>query len=100
MMQKMGENVNRKTIFAKQRDDLLTQATLYLGEKYPEHEKELFRMISEKNNEELANILVTLPEIKSAETLKELVSTIKQLHGRVYGEELKNEKFKRELCCA
>lgn len=96
-IEKIEEHVGRRIIFAEQRDELITQAVLYLGQTYPEHEKELFKMISEKNSEAVVNILTALPEIKSADTLKELVNTLRSLHGNVYSEDLKIEGLKRRI---
>lgn len=87
----------QKVIYAKKRDELITQATLYLGEKYPEHEKELFKMISEKNNAAVVNILAALPEIKSADTLKSLVETITKEHGNVYYQDIQIETLKKKI---
>lgn len=96
-IEKIEESRNNKTIYEGQRDELISQVTLYLGEKYPEHEKELFRLIAEKNSEAVVTLLGAFPEIKSADVLKKLVSDVQKLHGYVYGQDIKIEKLKRQI---
>ena len=96
-IEKIEERKSDKRIYEAQRDDLVEQATLYLGNKYPEHEKEIFKMITEKGNDALVNVLMTLPDLKSAETLKSLVSTIKKLHSDVYSQDIAINKLKRKI---
>ena len=96
-IEKIEENTGKKAIYVQQRDGLVAQATLYLGEKFPEHEKEIFRLIAEKNGEAMVNVLAAMPEIKSAGALKDLVNTIKTLHENVYEQDLRIEKLKRQI---
>lgn len=96
-IEEIGEKKGTKLIYEKQRDELISQATLYLGEKYPEHEKELFKLIAEKNSEAVVNLLGAFPEIKTADMLKTLVGKIEKLHGNVYYQDTEIEKLKRKI---
>lgn len=96
-IEKIEEMKNNKLIYGFQRDDLVSQATLYLGDKYPEHEKELFKLIAEKNSEAVVNLIGAFPEIKSAEVLKDLVTKIECLHEKVYHQDIEIESMKRRI---
>lgn len=96
-IEKITEARNRKTIFERQRDELISHATLYLGEKFPEHERELFKLIAEKNSQAVVNLLSAFPEIKSADMLKDLVKNVQAQHGKVYYEERAIEELKRKI---
>ena len=96
-IEKIKEQEAKKALYVLQRDDLVDQATLYLGKEYPEHEKEIFRLITEKNNDALVNVLMTLPELKSAQTLQQLVKTIGSMQDNVYSQDHLIEKLKRKI---
>lgn len=98
-IEEITERKKKKKIYEKQRDELIQHATLYLGDKFPEHEKELFKLIVEKNSEAVVNLLGVFPEIKSGEVLKDLVKRMQRLHGYVYEEELAIEHLKKDIRC-
>lgn len=58
--------------------------TTYLAEKYPQHEKELFELLSNCVEKESINVIGKFPEIQSSDTLKQLASTVKNLIKDVY----------------
>ena len=95
-IERVTEQRNKKLIYVSQRDELIEQATGYLG-KYPEHEKELFKLISAKNPGATISFLGALPEIKSADVLKTLVLDVQQFHSSVFTQDLRIEELKREI---
>lgn len=93
------ESVNKREIFKRQKVELITEAKFYLGENFMKHEKELFKLISEsgKDSKAVVNFLSKFPEIRSVETLKQLVTNIQGLHRNVYNKELEIEELKKQI---
>jgi len=69
-------------ITIEKRNVLLSEFKLYLADKYPEHEKEIFKLITETNTD--VHVILKYPEIKSSETIMELVQLIEQSNREVY----------------
>jgi hypothetical protein len=67
-------------VYDKIQQGLIIDLKLYLGEKYPDIEKELFTKISESN----VNTILAYPEIKSSDTIKELLSGINKIKHSIY----------------
>lgn len=91
------ERKNRKCIYEAERTEISEQAKLYLGKNYPDHEKELFRMITSKNVDGIVNILPAFPEINTSKVLTSLVNRIHNLYGNVCNEDHRIEELKRQI---
>lgn len=91
------EHINKKRIYEEERDEIVEQAKLYLGEKYPDHEKELFEIMASRDNNSIINILPAFPEIKTSEVLTSLITKIQSLHRNVYSEDHRIEELKRAI---
>lgn len=65
--------------------DLTTKFKMYLATTYPDLEKEIFKDITDPKSE--INIIMSYPEIKSSETLLELVNRIDNLSTIVFAQE-------------
>jgi len=96
-IESIEEYKERKKVFTHRRDELLSQAVLYLGEKYPEHEKEIFKLIYEKNNEAAVTLISSIPELKTADAFKGLVNKLQNYHGEVYDQELSILRYKKNI---
>jgi hypothetical protein len=62
--------------------DLLSEFKIYLADKYPELEKEIFKLITESQSD--VHMILSYPELKSSETLLKLVKQINKLAEEVY----------------
>lgn len=96
-IESVKEHQGKKPIYELQREELITHAVTYLGEKYPEHEKEIFKYITEQNSNAVVNLLGSLPEIKSAGVLRDLVGKIQTLNKNVYAQDLSIEELRKKI---
>ncbi len=92
------EDINRfksnEVVYEKKADDLTETFKLYLGQIYPDLEKSIFKDISPAN----ADIyLVQYPELKSSNTIIELVTQIKRLRSAIYDQEIKINKSQKDI---
>ncbi len=92
------EDINRykanEIVYEKKADDLTETFKLYLGQIYPDLEKSIFKDISPAN----ADIyLVQYPELKSSNTIIELVTQIKKLRSAIYDQEIKINKSQKDI---
>jgi len=82
-------NYNRQLIeiYKRQAEEFIAEFKLYLGEKYPEHEKEIFKLISANKGDRLIDVVMSLPEIHTSETLTKLVAKVCEYRRNVYDTE-------------
>jgi hypothetical protein len=88
--EKLQCSLNNLSKYKLHQANLLTEFKLYLGEKYPELEKELFKNISDNSSE--VNIVLKYPEIQSSKTLLKLTEDINVLVQKVYSLETEIEE--------
>lgn len=69
-------------IYKEKQATLISEFRVYLADKYPDLEKEIFKMIIESKND--INVILNYPEIKSSKTLIELVKQINSQADKVY----------------
>jgi len=84
----------REKIYKKKAEALTGEFKVWLGEKYPDIEKEIFKELIPAKVSILA---VSFPEIKSSETMMDLVSRINKLQGDVYSEKLNIERYRKQI---
>jgi len=96
-IEEIEEYKERKKVFIRRRNDLLSQVVLYLGDKYPAHEKEIFKLISEKNNEAAVTLVTAIPELRTVDAFKELVNKLQEYNGRIYDQDLAILRCKRRI---
>lgn len=86
----------QKTIKTKRYNELKGLYEKYLAEQYPNIEKEIFSKLAEKP-EDLTILLQTFPELKSSNTLSDLIdkstSLIKSIYDQESRIEYKTEEF-------
>lgn len=93
-IEKIEEAEARGNIFREKAKALTEEFKHWLGDKYPDAEKEIFKNLIPEN---VAMFAVRFPEIKSSETIEDLVSRINGLQNDVYDEKLNIEEYKREI---
>jgi hypothetical protein len=69
-------------IYKDQQDTLIAEFKIYLADKYPDIEKEIFRLITDAKSD--IHMILKYPEIISSKTLIKLVDEINQLAKKVY----------------
>lgn len=79
-------------LYQEKQKNLIDEFKVYLAEKYPELEKEVFKMISSSSSD--IHVMLSYPEIKSSETLMELVSQINKQASEVYN----RREYVENLC--
>ena len=81
-------------IYGEKAEKLTAEFAKYLGEAYPNLEKEVFKAISPNN----INIyLVKYPELKSSQTILALTTSINELQSRVYDMQLKRAAIEKDM---
>jgi hypothetical protein len=88
MVDEQTEILNRKA------NELMGEFKLHLGETYPNLEKDIFSKISP---ESLSVYMVQYPQLRSSETIIELVKQINSLKSNVYDMEMRRAEFKKEI---
>ena len=69
-------------VYKKKQKELLAEFKNYLGDKYPELEKQIFDNINKSESE--MHIVLKYPEIQSSKTLMKLTKNINELADDVY----------------
>jgi len=69
-------------IYKDQQDTLIAEFRIYLADKYPDIEKEIFKLITDAKSD--VQMILKYPEIKSSKTLLKLVDQIDELAKKVY----------------
>lgn len=75
-------SINNLSKYKLHQTNLLSEFKLYLGEKFPDLEKELFNNISDNSSD--IQIVLKYPEIQSSKTLLKLTEDINVLVQKVY----------------
>ena len=96
-LESISENEGLKDICRREADLLTKEFKLYLGTKYPTHERKIFELISQGQADNLIGVLTHLPEIKASETLIRLVTALSELNSRVFSKERKIEGLKKDM---
>jgi hypothetical protein len=76
-------NLKKIDVYKKKQKELLAEFKNYLGDKYPELEKQIFDNINKSESE--MHIVLKYPEIQSSKTLIMLTKNINELADDVYG---------------
>ena len=69
-------------IYKEKQSVLISEFRIYLADKYPDFEKEIFKLITDSKND--INVVLSYPELKSSETIMELVNQINIQSTAVY----------------
>lgn len=69
-------------IYKEKQSELLIYFKSYLGEKYPDFEKQIFKNINESKSD--IHIVLKYPELKSSKTIMKLADKINKLANSVY----------------
>lgn len=69
-------------VYKKKQKELLAEFKLYLGEKYPDLEKQIFDNINKTESE--LHVVLKYPELKASKTLLKLADKINNLASKVY----------------
>lgn len=88
------ESEAREVIYKEKAESLTGEFKLWLGEKYPEIEKGIFKCLIPTD---ISMVATVFPEIKLSETITNLVSRINELQGRIYSEKLEIERYKKGI---
>jgi len=75
-------SLKKLDITKEKQTHLMSEFKLYLADKYPELEKEIFHLITESKSD--IHVILNYPELKSSETLLSLVDQINKLANEVY----------------
>ena len=93
-IERIKECEAREKIYKEKAEALTGEFKLWLGEKYPEIEKGIFKdLIPAK----VSILAVSFPEIRSSETINNLISHINKLQGSIYSEKLDTESYRRRI---
>jgi len=76
-------------IYKNRQDTLIAEFKIYLADKYPEFEKDIFKLITDAKSD--VNVIFKYPEIKSSKTLLKLVNEINELATKVYDKKVNLE---------
>jgi hypothetical protein len=76
------KGLKRVALSIEKQGNLISEFKLYLADKYPELEKEIYRLITESKSD--VHIILNYPELKSSETLLMLTKQINDLAEEVY----------------
>ena len=84
-------NLKKLEIYKEKQRVLISEFTIYLADKYPDFEKEIFKLITDSKSD--INVFLKYPELKSSETIMELVKQINNQSAATYNYkvELENE---------
>jgi len=85
---------SKKIIYQKMADTQLAEFKNYLGEVYPNIEKEIFNSLSPEN---VTAYAIRYPEIKSNETIMELVKLINQKITQVYNCDIRTAEIEARI---
>lgn len=83
----LREYLEKIEIYKKQKEELLTEFKFYLGDKYPEFEKNIFENFN-KNNSEHFSLVLKYPELQSSELIKMLTHKIYEMTTKIYDKKL------------
>lgn len=90
-IQECKENIE---VFKKQADDLLEEVRMYLFNKFPDQEREIFKMITANTPDILA---VAYPEIKSDEVFMKGVRDIQHYKDSIYNYERRINTLRKKI---
>ena len=80
--EEITRDLKRVDLSIEKQGNLITEFKLYLADKYPELEREIFKLITESKSD--VHVILNYPELKSSETLLALVKQINSLAEEVY----------------
>lgn len=80
--EKIRAGLKRLEISKEKQNNLISEFKIYLADKYPDLEKEIFKLITESKSD--VHMILNYPELKSSDTLLALVSQINKLAEEVY----------------
>lgn len=80
--EEIRRELKRVDLSVEKQGNLITEFKLYLADKYPELEREIFKLITESKSD--VHVILNYPELKSSETLLALVKQINSLAEEVY----------------
>jgi len=83
-----------EAIYKEQAEVLTGEFKLWLGEKYPDIERGIFKDLISEN---ITIFAAKFPEIKSSETIMDLVSRINGLQNNVYSKKLNIERHRKKI---
>ncbi len=93
-IEKIPEAEARQAIFVEKANALTGEFKMWLGKEYPDVEKEIFKSLTPAT---ISIFAAKFPEIKSSETIMNLVSRISDLQSSIYREKLDIEGSKRRI---
>ena len=85
---------NQEKIYENRANILVSEFSNYLAVVYPNHEKEIFEKISPNT---IDIYLVKYPELRSSDTIVELVKQIRSLSDDIYRQQLRREEILRDM---
>ena len=90
-LQRYSDN---EKIYRTKCEDLTKQFAIYLSDKYPKHEKDIFKSISP---DKIYIYLVKYPEIKSNQTIMKLVEYISYYQEEIYAQKIARVKMHKQM---
>lgn len=93
-IESIEESKAREDIYKEKAEVLTGEFKVWLGEKYPDIEKGIFKNLMPVN---ISMVATVFPEIKSSETIMNLVSRINEMQNKIYSEKLTIEKYKKGI---
>jgi hypothetical protein len=81
-IEKLKATLNNLVQYKIMKEELLAELKNYLGTVYPQHEKEIFKSITDAKPD--INLTLAYPEIQSSDVLKELSARIKNIYDNLY----------------
>lgn len=88
------ESKAREIIYKEKAVMLTDEFKIWLGEKYPDIERNIFKTLIPTN---VSIVATSFPEIKSSEVIMDLVSRINELQSKIYSEKLMIEKYRKGI---
>jgi len=83
-----------ESVYQKRADALTKEFARYLGETYPQHEKEIFDKMTP---EEINIFLVKYPELQASKTIMELVKQIRSLQDDIYKQQISRAETLKDM---
>jgi len=90
----LKQSMNKIDIYKDKTQELTNTFKVLLSEKYPEHEKQIFKDMSLQN---IDIYFVKFPEIKAIEGFTTLVTKIESLNNELYQEKINQTKITKNI---
>lgn len=83
-----------KQIYETRAEDLTDRLSILLEQKYPAHEREIFKNLTPQNAD---LVFVAYPQLRAVETFSQLAEQIKSLRDKIYEQEVKIQGKERNI---